>query len=64
MAVGARLHTTHTYTVYSVHVHQCSVMWLHTRQHDDITFDAVAEEMKIMSSCPLASHCECMLLNS
>ena len=26
MAVGARLYTTHTYTVYSVHVHQCSVI--------------------------------------
>ena len=24
--------------------HQCSVMWLHTREHDDITFNAVAEE--------------------
>jgi len=40
--VGARLHTTHTYTVY---MHTNAVyMWLHTREHDDITFNAVVEE--------------------
>ena len=33
---------------------QCSVRWLHTREHDDITFNAVTEEGDddvIMPSC-------------
>jgi len=33
--------------------HQCSVMWLHTREYDNITFNAVVKEDEdiIMPSC-------------